>query len=58
MDSVPEETHGVSVMTDWYKKSCTVVRDEKDDRLLPHQIRREREEGGEKSSNTSGNREE
>ena len=29
-------------MTDLYKETCTVVRDEKDDRLLPHQIRRPR----------------
>ena len=48
MDSVQKETHVVSVMTDWYKETCTVVRDEKDDRLLPHQIRRPRLTKGEK----------
>ena len=42
MDNVRKETHEVSVMTDLYKETCTVVRDEKDDRLLPHQIRRPR----------------
>ena len=41
-DNVQKETHVVSVMTDLYKETCTVVRDEKDDRLLPHQIRRAR----------------
>ena len=40
MDTVQKETHVVSVMTDKYKETCTVVSDEKDDRLLPHQIRR------------------
>ena len=35
MDKVPKETHVVSVMTDKYKETCTVVRDGKDDRLLP-----------------------
>ena len=42
MDNVRKETHVVSVMTDWYKETCTVVRDEKNDRPLPHQIRRPR----------------
>ena len=42
MDNIQKETHVISVMTDWYKETCTVVRDEKDDRLLPHQIRRPR----------------
>ena len=41
MDNVPEETHVVSIMTNWYKETC-MVRDEMDDRLLPHQIRRPR----------------
>ena len=50
MGNIQKETHVVSVMTDWYKETCTVVRDEKDDRLLPHQIRRPRlTEGGGKS---------
>ena len=35
MDNVQKETHVVSVMTNLYKETCTVVRDEKDDRLLP-----------------------
>ena len=40
MDNVSKETHEVSVMTNWYKETCTVVRDEKDDRLLLHPIQR------------------
>ena len=42
MDNVQKETHVVSVMTDLHKETCAVVTDEKDDRLLPHQIRRPR----------------
>ena len=38
MDRVQKETRKVSVMTDKYKETCTVVRDEKDDRLPSHQI--------------------
>ena len=41
MDSVQKETRVVSVITNWYKETYSVVRDEKDDRLLPHQIRRQ-----------------
>ena len=41
MDNVPKETRVVSVMTDWFKEICMVVRDEKDDRLLLHPIRRQ-----------------
>ena len=52
MDSVQKETHVVSVMTDKYKEICTVVRDEKDDRLLPHHIRRPRLTKGEKNPQT------
>ena len=52
MDSVQKEAHVVSGMTDKHKETCAVVRDEKDDRLLQHQIRRQTDEGGEKSSNT------
>ena len=33
LDNVQKETHAVS-------ETCTVVRDEKDDRLLPHHFRR------------------
>ena len=40
MDNVRKETHVVSVMTDQHKETCAVVRDDKDDRLLPHQIRK------------------
>ena len=42
VDNVQKETHEVSVLTDQYMETCTVVRDEKDDRFLPHQIRRPR----------------
>ena len=42
MDNVQKVTHGVSVMTDKHKDTCTVVRDEEDNRPLPHQIRRPR----------------
>ena len=59
MDNVQQETHVVPVMTNLHKETCTVVRDEKDDRLLPHQIRRPRlTKGRQKSSKTSDNREE
>ena len=47
MDNVPKETYVLSVMTDKFKDICTVVRDEKNDRLR-----------GEKPSKTSGNRRE
>ena len=51
--------HAVSVITNLYKETCTVVRDERDDRLLPHQIRKPRLTEGEKNlPKTSGNREE
>ena len=42
MDNVPEETHVVSAMTKWPLATVAVIRDEKDDRLLPHQLRRQR----------------
>ena len=42
MDYVPKETHVVSVMIDQHKETSAVVRDEQDDRLLLHQIRRQR----------------
>ena len=48
MHNVQKETHVFSVMTDLYKETCTVVKDEEDDRLLPHQIRRPRLTKGEK----------
>ena len=39
MDNVQKETHVVSVVTIQHKETCTIVRDEKDDRLLPHHKR-------------------
>ena len=42
MDNVRKETHVVSVMTDYPLETVAVVRDEKDDCPLPHQIRRPR----------------
>ena len=42
MDSDQEETHVVSVMTQEHLETVAKVREEKDDRLLPHQIRRQR----------------
>ena len=42
MDNVQKETHVVSVMTRKYEETCTMVLDEKDDCLLPHQVRRPR----------------
>ena len=57
MDNVQKETHAVK--TDQYKETCSVVRDEKDDRFFPHQISKAKtDEGRETSSKTSGNREE
>ena len=57
--NVHKETHIVSVMTYSCEETCKVVRDQKDDRLLPHHIRRPRlTKEGEKSRKTSGNREE
>ena len=41
MDSVPEETHVVSVMTQEPLETVAKVRDKKDDRLLLHPIRRQ-----------------
>ena len=42
MDTVPKETHVVSVMTQQPLETVVLARDEKDDRLLPHPIRRQR----------------
>ena len=42
-------SHAGSVMTQWPLATVAVVRDEKDDRLLPHQIRRPRLTKGENS---------
>ena len=42
MDNVRKEAHVVSVMTNKFKENSTVVRDEKNDRVLSHQIRRPR----------------
>ena len=41
MDNVPKETIVVSVMTQWPPATVALVKDEKDDRLLPHPIRRQ-----------------
>ena len=41
-DNVPKEAHVVSVMTSKPLETVALVRDEKDDRLLPHPIRRQR----------------
>ena len=42
MDNVPKEPYVVSVMTHWSLETVALVRDEKDDRLHPHPIRRQR----------------
>ena len=42
MDNIQKETHVVSVMTNQPLATVAKVRDQKDDRLLPHQIRRQR----------------
>ena len=47
MDNGQKETDAVAVVTNWYKETCTMVSDEKDDRLPPHQIRRPRLTKGE-----------
>ena len=41
-DNLPKETHVVSVMTQRPLATVAQVRDEKDDLLLPHPIRRQR----------------
>ena len=38
MDDVPKEARAVSVMTQWPLETVALVRDQKDDRLLPHPI--------------------
>ena len=51
MDNGPKETHAVSVMTLLASRNRTVVvRDEKDDRHLPHSIRRQSRLTGRKST--------
>ena len=58
MDNVQKETHVVSVLGQRLATDAR-LREQKDDRYLPHQIRRPRLTAREeKSSNTSGNREE
>ena len=48
MDNVQKETLVVSVMTNLHKETCTVVRDEKDDRLFPApNSKAKTDEGGE-----------
>ena len=57
MDSVPEETHAVLVMTHKLLETVAKVRDKKDDLLLLHPIRRQnRTDGEEKSSPGSGSK--
>ena len=41
-DNVRNETHVVSVMIHWTLETEYEVRDDKDDRLLPHHIRSQR----------------
>ena len=41
LGSVRKETHVVSVMTQWPLATVALVRDGKDDPLLPHPIRRQ-----------------
>ena len=41
MDNLPKKTHVVSVMTHKLLETVAKVRDEKDDRLLLHPIRRQ-----------------
>ena len=58
MDNVPKETDVVSVMTNKYKETCTVVRDEKERPSSPAPNSKVKNgEGREKSSKTTGNRE-
>ena len=59
MDNVSEETHAASVMAQWALETVALARDEKDDRLLPHPIRRQRLTARDKKpSKESGNYEE
>ena len=51
MDNVRKETHVVSVMTDLHKKTCAMVKDEKDDLPSPNS-KAKTDEGGEKTSKT------
>ena len=54
MDSVPKETHVVSVMTEQPLATVAVVREKKDDRLLPAPNSKVKTDAGrEKSSKTS-----
>ena len=50
VDNVQKETHVVSVMTNLNKETCAMVRGKKDDRPLPHQVRRPRLTAREKIS--------
>ena len=59
MDNVQKETHVVSVMTDQYKDTCTVVSDEKGRSSFPAPNTKAKTDGeGDNSSKTSGNRDE
>ena len=58
INNVRKETHAASVMTNLLMETCAKVRDEKDDRLLPHPIRRQRLTARDKNpSKESGNKE-
>ena len=60
MDNVPKETHVVSVMTSRPLETVARDRDEKDDRLLLHQIQRQNRltARDKKSSQGSGSKQE
>ena len=59
MDNVQKETHVVSAMTQWPLETVALARDEKDGRPSPApNSMAKTDEGGDKSSKTSGNREE
>ena len=60
MDTVPKETHVVSVMTSKPLETVAKARDEEDDRLLPASHSKAKQTDGEeqKSWNGSGNKEE
>ena len=59
MDNVRKETHAVSVITNQHQETCAVVRNKKDDRLLPQQNSKAKtDEGSKNLKNTSRDNEE
>ena len=50
MDNVAKETHAVSIMTKLPLTTVAVIKDQKDDRFLPHPTRRQSRLTGEKSN--------